>query len=120
MSLLSEHDLQASIIAECNLRANQDPTWGKIFAIPNGGDRDIRVASRLKAEGVRPGVPDLMLLTARRGYHGLVIELKVGKNRPTREQMEWLFWLEGQGFCTRVVRDMAAEAIGIIQWYLEG
>lgn len=78
---MTEHDLQASIIQECDLRANQNADYGKIFAIPNGGDRDIRVAVKLKAEGVRRGVPDLMLLAKRHGYSGLVIELKVGTNR---------------------------------------
>lgn len=33
----------------------------RIFAIPNGGDRNIAVASNLKLEGVLPGVPDLFI-----------------------------------------------------------
>ena len=32
-----------------------------IFAIPNGGARNIATASRLKAEGVVKGVPDLFV-----------------------------------------------------------
>jgi hypothetical protein len=32
-----------------------------IFAIPNGGARNIATASRLKAEGVVKGVPDLFI-----------------------------------------------------------
>ena len=32
-----------------------------IFAIPNGGVRDIRTATKLKIEGVMRGVPDLFI-----------------------------------------------------------
>lgn len=31
----------------------------RIFAIPNGGARNLATAARLKVEGVSPGVPDL-------------------------------------------------------------
>lgn len=117
---MTEHDLQASIIAECNLRANQNPIWGKIFAVPNGGDRNLLVAKKLKAEGVRRGVPDLMLLAPRRGYHGLVIELKVGRNRPTQEQSEWLQWFASQGYYAVTAYDDSAVAIAVIEWYIEG
>src|SRR5262245_64718583 len=50
------------------------------FAIPNGGARDVITAGRLKAEGVRAGVPDVCLPVARAGYHGLFLEVK----RPDR------------------------------------
>jgi hypothetical protein len=33
----------------------------RVFAIPNGGQRSISTAARLKAEGVCAGVPDLFI-----------------------------------------------------------
>lgn len=117
---MNEHDLQASLFAEIDLRANQDARWRMIFHVPNGGDRDIRVAAKLKAEGVRRGVPDLLWLLPACGYYGLAMELKVGKNKPTPEQADWLQWLSDRNYFTCVVYDDPAEAIYILQQYLDG
>jgi len=45
-------------------------------AIPNGGDRDQITAGKMKAEGVKSGVLDCFLPVARKGFHGLYIEMK--------------------------------------------
>lgn len=47
-----------------------------LFAIPNGGNRDAITGAMLKAEGVRAGIPDLMLAKPNKFYFGLFIELK--------------------------------------------
>jgi hypothetical protein len=57
-----------------------------LYAVPNGGDRNLRVARKLKAEGVLAGVADLCLPAARRGYHGLYIEMKSEEGTATEEQ----------------------------------
>lgn len=61
-----------------------------MFAIPNGGYRRPLEALRLKQQGVKAGVSDIFLPLPRGGYHGLFIELKVGKNKPTNKQIEFL------------------------------
>lgn len=50
-----------------------------LFAIPNGGARNAITGAILKAEGVRPGVPDLFLAHPNRYYSGLFIEMKKAK-----------------------------------------
>lgn len=115
---MTEHELQVLIIAECAIRANQDSRWGLIFAIPNGGHRDIRVATRLKAEGVRAGVPDLFLPVPARGLHGLWLEIKIGRNRQTIQQVRWADNLKLMGYGYIVVYDDAAFAIRVIEHYL--
>ena len=52
--------------------------------------RDIRTAANLKKEGVKRGVPDICLPVSRGKYHGLYIEMKAGKNKPSKEQKEWI------------------------------
>lgn len=60
-----------------------------LFAIPNGGERDFRVAANLRAEGVKSGVADLLLpvsapkrfdIPTSCRWNGLFIEMK----KPTR------------------------------------
>lgn len=122
MTILSEHDLQKSIIAECDLRANQDPRWGLLMAIPNG---QYRKGQRMEP-GLRPGIPDLFLPVAREAtkahpaYHGMWMELKVGRNGLTGEQERWMRFLKEQGYYTCYIRDHASAAISLFEWYLEG
>lgn len=61
-----------------------------LFAIPNGGHRHPVTAARMKAAGVRAGVSDLFLAYPMQDRHGLWIELKVGKGKPTRDQLAWI------------------------------
>jgi len=117
---LSEHELQAAIIAECDRRSVLRVEYSLIFAIPNGGHRHPAVAAKLKAEGVRAGVPDLLLPVARQGYHGLFLELKVSPNKPSQAQLDWLRNLRSEGYLCHVVWDSVDEAMGLIEWYLEG
>ena len=84
---MSEHDEQAALFEWATWHTSQCPELGLLFAIPNGGHRHPVVAARLKAEGVRAGVPDICLPVARKGYHGLFVELKFGRNKPTPAQV---------------------------------
>ena len=72
----------------------------------------------MKAEGLKAGVPDLCLPVARQGYHGLYIEMKYGRNKPTAKQKWWLEKLAEQGYKT-IVCWGADEAIAVLEDYLE-
>jgi hypothetical protein len=70
--LHSEHEDQVALINW--FRDNfQEPDY-IIFAVPNGGTRSVREASSLKAEGVKAGVSDLIILT-----HGRILFLEMKK-----------------------------------------
>ena len=112
---LSEHEMQVKLIRRCDAEG-----VGPIFAIPNGGQRNPLVAAKLKAEGVRAGVPDLFLAVMSRGYGGLFLELKIRPNKPTAEQREWIGILEDNGYAVVVVYDSVDEAMMWIHYYLTG
>lgn len=69
-----------------------------LFAIPNGGHRDKRVAVKLKAQGVKAGVSDLMLPVPMQVFPGLWIEMKVKGNTLTDLQEEWFIKMHRQGY----------------------
>lgn len=58
-----------------------------IYAVPNGGSRNVREAQRLKAEGVLAGVADLVVLLPQ--GKSLYIEMKVKGNKQTDNQKDF-------------------------------
>ena len=96
----SEHDLQTAVFQWAH--DSGLPELAMMFAIPNG---QYRTGMRMEP-GLMPGVPDICLAVARGGYHGLYIELKVGRNKPTEAQRDWLAKLEAHGYKTAVCRDL--------------
>ena len=116
-TLATEHQEQAALIAMCAALEPQHPELALLFAIPNGGQRHAAVAARLKAEGVRAGVPDLCLPVARGKWHALYLELKVGRNKPTAAQQAWHERLRAQGNAV-VVCYGADQALTALRRYL--
>ena len=91
-----------------------------LYAIPNGGHRNKAVAAKLKAQGVRAGVPDLCLPVSRGGKHGLYIELKRRKGgRVSPEQLEWMECLMQEGYHCAVCKGWDAAAKVIEEYLLE-
>ncbi len=102
--------------------AKQYPDVYKVtFAIPNGGKRNLREAARLKQQGVKPGVPDILVAyPVKRTYNepctgglqiitvesfpGLFIEMKRPieplKPKPTisAAQKAMMSWLSAKGY----------------------
>lgn len=116
----SEHSHQVALFAWAALNFARYPQLKYMFAIPNGGLRDIRTATNLKAEGVKAGVPDIFLpVPYIYRYAGLFIELKVGKNKPTKEQIEWIDNLTKSGYYCKVCYSWI-EAKDCLVNYLEG
>lgn len=97
MSLMTEHQMQKAYFEW--LKIKNKNVYEMTFAIPNGGQRDIRVARKLKAEGVKAGVPDIFIAIPQKHYHGLFIEAKTEKgSAPTESQLDWLDRLDKKGY----------------------
>lgn len=115
----SEHAEQAALFRWAEYARARLPELSLLFAIPNGGHRNKVTAARLKAEGVKRGVPDVCLPVARGGAHGLYIELKAGSGRATVEQIGWIRALRRQGYAAKVCRGWE-ETRDAIERYLAG
>jgi len=115
----SEHAEQVSVFSEAAIRAKADPRWSMLFAIPNGGKRNIVTATNLKKEGVRAGVPDMFLPVPVGDRCGMFIELKKrGGGKVSDAQRTFLRDLDPR-YCA-VVANGAQQAIDKIIAYLEG
>ncbi len=88
-----------------------------LFAIPNGGHRAISVARKLKAEGVRAGIPDYFLAVPTGGFSGLFIELKSETGYASDAQQEMLNLFLAQGFKVALVKGII-EAMEVVVSYL--
>ena len=110
-----EHELQKACV---NWFGYQYPHLKDLLiAIPNGGKRHVKTAAKLKAEGVKAGVPDLFL-AAPVGYKveangrkiiehlfaGLWIEMKTPKGVIRDSQQKYLDRLSEFGYSTVVCR----------------
>jgi len=114
----SEHSEQVSLIRWARLAAQTRPALAGLVAIPNGGARHIAVATKLKAEGVSKGYPDLALNVPRGGFAGLFIELKAMDGRTSPEQKDWISRLNAQGNYAAVCKGWTA-ARELIEAYLD-
>jgi hypothetical protein len=76
-------------------------------------------AGKAKAAGMKAGEHDITLPVSRGGYIGLSIELKYGKNKATKEQLEYGEHLESEGWYVAYFWDWT-EAAQLIQKYLDG
>ena len=86
----NEHDLQVAI---CKIL---DDYKIEYFAVPNGGKRHVGVAKKLKAEGVKAGVADLVILL--KGGKTVFVELKMPRNSQQDTQKNFEARLNKLGF----------------------
>ena len=115
---MTEAQEQKFLFQWAGLARQKFPELELLFHVPNGGRREEREAASLKKQGVKAGVPDLVLPVARGEYFGLYIELKVGKNKPKEHQLKWIDQLKEQGYFVMVCYGWL-EAREVITNYLE-
>lgn len=89
-----------------------------MYHVPNGGTRNAIEAAHLQAQGVKPGVPDVVLPIARGGYFGLYIEMKKQVGGVVSEhQRDWLNGLQNLGYLAVVCTGFQAAA-NMIEKYM--
>jgi hypothetical protein len=100
----AEGDEQAQLI---KLFRAQFPAVGALLIhVPNGGSRKNAFEGwRLKEQGVRAGVSDLLLPVARGGFFGLWIEFKAAPPNDAAvsdSQREWVAQMQAQGYAAQI------------------
>lgn len=122
---VTESQSQKAVVEWARWNVGRLPQLALLHSVPNGAflGRDRRQAAahmaRLKAEGLREGVPDLFLPAARAQFHGLYIEMKRRGERLSGKQSEFIQAVQAEGYCGRVCFD-AEQAIAALEDYLAG
>lgn len=120
-----EHRIQVELMERVRLLEAAYPELGDLHAIPNGGHRGKAAAAKMKAEGVKRGVPDLFLPVPRyakepnfpQQFHGLYLETKTPAGRLTPEQRDFLARAVERGYACAVYRT-PADGISLLVTYL--
>lgn len=79
-----------------------EPLARMAYAVPNGGERNPVTAARLKAEGVKSGVPDVCWPVPRGIYAGLYVEMKIKGGSVSDTQKQWRDDLRAVGYAAAV------------------
>ncbi len=93
----NEHYEQVALFQWIDIHKDKHKGLDLTFAVPNGANTSPRIGKWMKEEGLKPGVPDVVLPLARQGYIGLWIEMKVDKNKPTKVQLDFHGRLREEG-----------------------
>lgn len=130
----SEHSQQTALFAWAALETKNYPQLKWLYAVPNGFFASSGQKGKMKAEGLRDGVPDIVLPvpqkfnwanSVRIKYCGLYIEMKreIYRNRRdggcSEDQLKWLAYLNEVGY-KAVVCYSWMEARDVILEYLNG
>lgn len=111
--MLSEYSVQVSVAAHLDYRGVDGLVW---FAVPNGEARNPVTGARLKAQGVKPGVPDIMLFHAGKAYG---LELKRARGgHVSAHQKEMLRRMGGAGVMLAVAYGIDEAIEQLLEWGL--
>lgn len=115
-----EHLEQVALFEWAEGQIHKIPALALLFAIPNFagrlGKKTALHGARLKAEGRKPGVPDLCLPVARGRYHGMWIEMKAPRGKLSTEQREWGEKLRAEDYHALVCKGWEAARDAILDY----
>ena len=98
----SEDQEQIRLFNWIYLKEKEDPRYKMIMHVPNQGSAGfggMLRSKKMKAMGARKGWFDIFVCLPKGPFHGLFIELKALKGRPSKEQIDWQKMYEQHGYC---------------------
>jgi hypothetical protein len=115
----TEYEEQRAVIEWARAMRGRFPELRLLYSTAQDGHLP-RLLGKLKAAGFQFGVPDLHLPIARRGFHGLWLEMKRQKGgRLSDDQRAWVEALHAAGHRVEICKGADA-AIQVLFGYLEG
>lgn len=116
----SEADEQAALFRWAAYNRVKYPELEMLYHIPNEGKRTQITGHRLKAQGLRAGVPDICLPVPNVVHTALYIELKRREGGKVSDSQRWWITKLNKAGCRAVVCRGWDEARAEIERYLGG
>lgn len=113
MAVFSEDAEQIALFTWVRANQRKYPLLALVYHTPNGGNRDIKTAAKLKAMGTKRGIWDLFLPLP---LPGMWIEMKVGGNKLTVEQAAWRKTLAPYGYQFYIAYNWIEAARRLAMW----
>lgn len=88
-----------------------------VMASAGGLWTSIKQATRMKSMGYKKGTPDVFVAYPMGGKHGLFLELKAAKGKPSPEQRQMIHALQEQGYAAAIAVGFD-HAIALVTAYL--
>ena len=115
----SEDQAQRNVFDWARWQKGKYPQLKAMYHAANEGKRSVRAGAELKRQGMKPGVSDICLPYASGKYNNLYVELKVGNNKASDNQLKFIDTINGIGG-KAVIAYGSEAAISVITAYLEG
>jgi len=112
-----EFDYQCAIFQWRKFQLNVYPELKYMFSTLNGVRVSIGTATKMKRAGMTRGIVDIILPAKNKYYSSLFVELKHGDNKPSKDQLDYISFLNKQGHLALVCWGFE-EAINVIENYL--
>jgi hypothetical protein len=111
---MSEHEIQSEFV-----RLIQEQYPDILFCATVGGARmRISEAKKIKKQGYKKGIPDILFYEARQGYFGLAIEVKKKGGRPSPFQIQWRDDLLRRGYQSAICKGLD-ECVEVFNTYFK-
>ena len=110
-----EYQIQKNLIKYINLKYPK-----LLYCASVGGVRtSYKQAIKMKATGYVAGFPDLFIYEPIGKYHGLALEVKIKKGRPSTSQLKWRHNLNERGYVAEITYGFE-ETIDVLNKYMSG
>lgn len=115
-----EFAMQSALFTWARMAAHAHPGLDLLSCSLNGVKLTAAQAGKAKAAGMLKGEFDIKLPVARGGYHGLIIEMKAGRNKPTPEQIWYGKRMVEEGWKALICWDWEAAKDEILSYLSSG
>lgn len=119
ISQITESQIQQQFVQWLEIKARSDDRYNSFFKVPNETRGNFGWLMKMKREGLKKGVPDILCIEECPPFRGLALEFKRKGGKVSQDQKQWLDRFSANKWLAQVVYT-AEQAMAITEQYLEG